>query len=73
MTNHPNRGAPSSAANPTATMVASARAAAGLTTAQAANLVHSTQRSWQLWESGERRMHPATWELFRIKALLVSA
>jgi DNA-binding transcriptional regulator YiaG len=53
--------------SPTPTKIKSSREAAGLTQAQAAALVHSTQRSWQKWESGERRMLAAVWELFEIK------
>lgn len=33
-----------------------------------ATLVHTTCRVWQQWEAGDRRMHPAFWELFRIKS-----
>ncbi len=33
-------------------------------------MVHSTCRVWQQWEAGDRKMHPAFWELFRIKAVL---
>ena len=40
----------------------------GLSASEAAALVHSTGRAWQRWEAGERRMHPAMWELARIKA-----
>ena len=36
--------------------------------AQAAALVHTSPRAWLQWESGDRRMHPAFWELARIKA-----
>lgn len=47
-----------------------ARMGLGVTEAQkhCAALVHVDQRSWQKWELDERRMHPAFWELFRIKA-----
>jgi DNA-binding transcriptional regulator YiaG len=38
-----------------------------LTQAQAAELLYRSERNWQQWESGERRMDPALWELFRIK------
>jgi len=48
--------------------IARARAAAGLTQAAAAELVHTTGRVWRQWEAGDRRMHPAFWELFRAKA-----
>lgn len=47
--------------------VFSARKNAGLTQAQAADLIHSGRRAWQEWESGNRRMHPGLWELFNIK------
>lgn len=68
MSNHPNRGAKTEATNPTKEEVCAARAATGLSQTAAGALVHSSLRAWQDWESGERRMHPATWELFRIKA-----
>ena len=44
------------------------RRAHGLSASEAAALVHSTARVWQQWEAGERRMHPAMWELARAKA-----
>lgn len=52
--------------------IRSARLAAGLTQSQAARLVHSSLRSWQQWEGGERRMHLAFWDLFvrRTKRLI---
>lgn len=31
-------------------------------------MLHTTVRVWQQWEAGDRRMHPAFWELFMIKA-----
>ena len=43
------------------------RLAAGLTQTAAGALVHTTCRSWQQWEAGDRRMHPAMWELFKLK------
>lgn len=69
MGNHPNRsrgGAP--ARNPAPGEVRAAREAAGLTQTQAGVLVHAGCRTWQQWEAGERRMHPAFWELFCRKA-----
>ena len=45
-----------------------AREAAGLSQTAAAALIHCTLRGWQEWEAGNRRMHPAFWELFRIKS-----
>jgi len=46
----------------------------GITTAQdwCAEQVHTTRRVWQQWESGDRRMHPAFWDLFSIKAACIS-
>ena len=52
---------------PSPAEIRAAREAAGLTQSQAAALVRSGLRSWQQWESGDRKMHPAFWELFRIK------
>ena len=68
MTNHPNRSrAKSPASNPTPDEVAGVRINAGLTQQQAAEVVHSALRSWQHWENGDRRMHPAIFELFLLK------
>jgi DNA (cytosine-5)-methyltransferase 1 len=69
LTNHPNRARTnrSKARNPTPAEIRAAREEAGLTLAAAAALVHSALRSWQQWEAGERKMHPAFWELFTIK------
>jgi len=75
MANHPNRSraAPSAARNPSPADIRAAREAAGLTQAQAAELVHTTPRNWQQWEQEEgtnrRPMHPAFWELFRLKTI----
>ena len=51
--------------------ILAARKAAGLTQTQAGELVHTTCRTWQQWEAGDRKMHPAFWELFRIKTRLI--
>lgn len=69
MPNHPNRSkrAYSEARNPTPAEVKAARESAGLTQEGAAKLIHCTLRGWQEWEAGNRKMHPAFWELFRIK------
>lgn len=67
MTNHPNRGPRGPASTPTPEEIRAARAAAGLTQPQAAALIYSTLRTWQDWESGARRMHPAMLELWHIK------
>lgn len=78
MTNHPNRSAGHPARNPSPAEVRADREAAGLTQAQAAALVYASLRNWQQWEQSEgassaRRMHPAIWELFRVKAGLTQA
>lgn len=68
MANHPNRsrgGSPSR--NPHPDEIRAAREAAQLSQTAAAALVHTTCRTWQQWEAGDRRMHPGFWELFRIK------
>lgn len=68
MTNHPNRGGPKGpAANPAPEVIRAAREAAGLTQTAAAAIIHCQLRGWQDWEAGKRRMHPAFWELWRIK------
>lgn len=43
------------------------RKSAGLTQEQAGELVHSSRRTWQDWEAGVANMHPALWELFKLK------
>jgi len=42
----------------------------GITAAQdyCAAMLYTSRRAWQQWERGERKMHPAFWELARIKA-----
>ena len=54
--------------NPAPATVIDARHAAGLTQTAAAMLVHTTCRVWQQWEAGDRKMHPAFFELFTLKA-----
>jgi putative transcriptional regulator len=71
MSNHPNRSkTPAPGANPKPAEIRAQREAAGLTQTEAAELVYSTLRTWQSWETeGEeqRRMHPAIWELWLLK------
>jgi DNA-binding transcriptional regulator YiaG len=66
MVTHPNRGNDPyrPGRTPRPAEILAARAAASLTQTEAAKLVHSALISWQQWEAGTRRMHPATWELF---------
>jgi putative transcriptional regulator len=69
MANHPNRskGGSNPASNPSPKEIIAVRQAANLTQTQAGALVYSALRTWQQWEAGERRMHPAIWELFNLK------
>lgn len=41
----------------------------GITAAQdlCAAAVHTSNRAWRQWEKGDRKMHPAFWELAQIK------
>lgn len=52
--------------------VRATREAAKISQTAAAALVHTTCRTWQQWEAeagtpSHRKMHPAFWELFKIK------
>jgi DNA-binding XRE family transcriptional regulator len=72
MANHPNRSGRGESRNPKPKEVISLRLDAGLSQTAAAEMVHTSCRTWQQWEAeegsaGHRRMHPAFWELFRIK------
>lgn len=51
----------------TPTEIKAARCCAGLTQQQAAALIHCGASTWQSWELGTRKMHPAFWELFQRK------
>ena len=53
--------------NPTPDEIKAARQQVGLTQTQAGALLHTTCRTWQQWEAGDRAMHAAFWELFQIK------
>ncbi len=50
--------------SPSPEMILKARKAAGLTQREAAEKCYSALRSWQDWEYGQRRMHPAIWQVF---------
>lgn len=67
MTNHPNRSGQNSSRNPSPDEIAALREQCQLTKAQAAELVHSSERTWDQWEGNTKRMHPAVWELFQRK------
>lgn len=70
MVNHPNRkrGPKGPAGNPDPSEIKAARLKIGLSPKEAAALVHCAARTWQQWETGDRRMHPGLWELFHIKS-----
>lgn len=69
VSNHPNRSrhGDNPARNPRPDEIRAAREAAGLTQTEAAELIYCQLRGWQDWEGGQRRMHPAFWELWRQK------
>jgi DNA-binding transcriptional regulator YiaG len=67
MSNHPNRGRSNPASNPSPKEITAAREAAQLTQTEAGKLIYASLRTWQQWEAGDRRMHPAFWEPFKIK------
>ena len=52
---------------PTPADVKSARLAAGLTQKQAAAVIYKDIRAWQRYESGDRHMDAALYELFLLK------
>ena len=52
---------------PTPADVKSARVAAGLTQKQAAAVIHKKLLAWQRYESGDRSMDCALYELFMLK------
>lgn len=55
--------------HPSPSTIREARRLLGITQSKAAEMVHSTCRVWQQWEAGDRKMHPAFWELFQIKSM----
>ena len=52
---------------PTPTQIKDARQAAGLTQTQAAGIIYKKVLAWQRYESGDRAMDAALYELFLIK------
>ena len=67
MANHPNRGKRDNPArNPSPEEIREAREEAGLTQEAAAGIIFCSYRTWQDWEAGARRMHPAFWLLWRM-------
>jgi DNA-binding transcriptional regulator YiaG len=47
--------------------VKATRKTLGFTQKESAEMVHCSQRAWQLWEAGDRTMPAGIWELFVIK------
>jgi len=54
---------------PTPDQIRAARTLASHSQDEAAQLVHVTGRAWRRWESGEREISGACWDLYLIKAL----
>lgn len=73
MSNHPNRRArppgcdPKPGETPLPAQIKERRERLGLTQAEAGATIYASWRTFQDWERGERRMSPASWELFCIK------
>ena len=65
MANHPKRGRGGSGHVPTSLEIKEGRGA--LSQHEAARLIYVTQVRWSDYETGKSRMHPAAWELFRLK------
>lgn len=53
--------------SPTPPEVREARQRLGLTQTEAGAVIYASLRTWQDWEAGLRRMHPAFWDLFQRK------
>ena len=53
--------------NQTPEQIKQSRLNAGLTQAQAAAVIYKKLLAWQRYESGDRAMDAASWELFLIK------
>jgi putative transcriptional regulator len=71
MGNHPNRAKHDKGQlgrKPRPPEILAARTASGLTQTEAAELIYCSLRAWQDWEGGQRPMHPAFWELWKIRA-----
>ena len=53
--------------SPNPTEIRENRRSKGLTQAQAASIIHVALITWQNYEQGNRKIHPAFWELFTLK------
>lgn len=65
--NHSNRSRNSPSRTPTGAEVRAGRLAARLRPDQAGELVHERESRWLAFEEDRARMHPAVWELFKLK------
>jgi len=54
--------------NPSPEEIRIVRAQSGLTQSQCAAMLHTSVRAYQQWEAGDRKMHPAFYHLFLIRA-----
>ena len=52
---------------PTPEQIRAARLAAGLSQAEAGELILASKRSWENWEQGRVNMHPGLFDYFLIK------
>lgn len=71
MSSHPNRPnrplrRKAQGANPKPAEIAQLRDEMELTQAEAGEILYASERTWQDWERGERRMHPAMWEYLNL-------
>ncbi|HEY1035566.1 MAG TPA: helix-turn-helix domain-containing protein [Pseudoxanthomonas sp.] len=57
----------SNAAAPAPADIRDARVRSGITQAEAADMVHTSDRNWQYWEAGRHPMPLGLWELFQLK------
>jgi len=66
---HPNRSKrnPSHGRTPTPAEIVAARRGAEMNQKEASRQIWATENYWTLCEAGEKRMHPAMFELFCIK------
>jgi hypothetical protein len=67
MSNHPSRSAHSAARSPSGAQVRLARQFAKLRPDEAGALVFERESRWLAFEEDRARMHPAVWELFKLK------
>jgi putative transcriptional regulator len=67
MGNHPNRSRRKAVLPPSKEALKALRASAGWTQQQCADAIYVTLNGYQKWESGERPLHLAFYELLLVK------